>query len=400
MSIGIWGGLWAVWGGLGAPALAQDLDDLDDLDDFEFDEQPVAPEEDKKDDETETEEPETEAPADEAPPLEPDPLDDEELVEFEDPDADAVDLLEGDENEVEGDDDGDATYRATLAKVENLPPDAAIEEWRAYLATYPETIFRRDIEERIDALFDDLYAEGRSDPNEDPVVDAMREEIEFSQGLLLDNINPRQRIQGAFAFGAPTYIDVTLDYEHQFARRLSVHGGLRNRYNGFGFEVGPRFALVKSARTQTLLTLSVDARINGNPLYPSLRPVLGFGKKFGSVQLQAQAGADVQLRDIGGTTVQARYSGGAQVQWAPSDRVAVFAETLLYFNPQPADGVFDGGLFSFTVVSAGLTFYPSINPNKPDARNLEAKVGGSLPVASQYYQFYVGSINGQVNYFP
>jgi len=396
-------GLWAVSGlamvlGLGAPAFAQDFDDLED---FEFEE---PPEEEKEEDGEEAGE-EDEAPLPEE--TEPPPIEQEEIdildSEFEDEEDEGVDLLDDDaEVKPEGDDDTEAMYRARIREVEDLAPDDAIQQWQAYLEQFPKSLYRRDIEERIDRLFDELYAVGtpRGPDDEDggDDVDAMRQEIEFSQGLLLDNINPRSRLQGGFAFGAPIYIDAVLDYEHGFSRRVSLHGGLRTRYGVFGVEFGPRFALVKSTRAQTLVTLSIDARVNGNPLYPTFRPILGIGKKFGSVQVQIQGGAELDIRDVGGTELQARYTGGAQVQWAANDRVAVFAETLLLFKPQPRDGAFEGGLFSFNVASVGLTFYPQISSTDPDARDLEVKVGGSLPVAQSYYSFYLGSINAQFNY--
>lgn len=395
MTLGIWavGAVWAMLGGLGPEAVAQDFDELDD---FEFDE-PVE-ESDDESEKGEDEEPKPET-------VDPPPIDEDDTevldLEFEDPAEDEVDLLEGDPEEIEGDDDTEAIYRETLSRIEDLPPDAAIEELQAYLAEYPETVYRSDIQERIDQLFDELYSSGRqpSGTDEDGPVDALRQEIDFSQGLLLDNINPRSRFQAAFAFGAPNYLDATVDYEHAFTRRTSLHGGLRGRFGNFGVEFGPRFALVKSAKAQALVTLSIDGRVGLNPLYPSIRPVLGVGKKFGSVQIQAQAGADLEIRDVDGTTLQTRYTGGAQLQWNANESVAVFAETQLLFKPQPLDGAFQGGLFSFSVVSIGLTFYPQISSDRPDDRPLEAKVGGALPVASQYYGFYLASLNGQVNYF-
>ncbi len=397
MGLSALGAMWAILGGLSSPALAQDFDDIDD---FEFDEPVDLPKEEDEDSEEEKPGDEEEKPETAEPP----PLDetDTEILDTEFEDAeDEVDLLQDDPEEIEGDDDTEADYRETLARARDLPPDGAIEELRSYLARFPETIYRSDIEERIDRLFDQLYAEGRQAPGseDDGPVDALRQEIEFSQGLLLDNINPRSRLQGAVAFGAPVYIDGGIDYEHAFSRRVSLHGGLRGRFGDFGIEAGPRFALVKSAKSQTLLTLSIDGRLSVGPLYPAVRPILGFGKKFGSVQVQLQGGPELEIRNVDGPTLQVQYTGGAQVQWSANDRVAVFAETLLLFKPQGPDGAFAGGLFSFNAVSLGLTFYPQLDRSRPEERDLEAKVGGALPVASQYYQFYLGSINAQVNYF-
>ncbi|MEN0064860.1 MAG: hypothetical protein AAGA48_22130 [Myxococcota bacterium] len=391
-------GIWAILGGLCSPAIAQDFDDLED---FEFDE-PADPPEKPKDDDEKTSSEEEEEPAPEPPIDDDEILDDEEILDFEDEEGPEIDLLEDDPDEqVEGDDDTEATFRDTLSRSERLAPDAAIQEWEAYLEKYPKTLYRQQIEEQIELLFDRLYAEGRESPEEEGgVVDAMRQEIEFSQGLLLDNINPRTRLQLALTFGPPTYLDLTADFEAALSRRFSLHGGVRRRFSGFGIEFGPRYALVKSAKTDTLVTVSFDTRLTINPLYPSFRPVLGFGQKLGdSFQFQLQVGSDLDLRQVDGVELQARVTGGAQVQWAASDRVSVFAETFLLFKPQPADGSFEGGLFSFNVVSVGLTFFPAVNAKNPDERNVEAKIGGSVPVAQRYYRYYLGSLNGQFNYF-
>ena len=51
------------------------------------------------------------------------------------------------------------------------------------------------------------------------------------------------------------------DYEHGITREFSVHGGIRNRFLTWNAEFGARYAVIKSSRTQTLLTGILDFRM-------------------------------------------------------------------------------------------------------------------------------------------
>ncbi|HHO54541.1 MAG TPA: hypothetical protein ENK18_27630 [Deltaproteobacteria bacterium] len=377
---------------LATPAAAQDPDefDLDDLDDLTF--------EDEEDEETPAPEP--------APEPEPQAEDDEALDDFVDPEDDGIDLLGGEEQAVLTGGDTEQLYRSTAARLAALDPDEEMAEWEAYLAQYPQSVFRARIETRMEALMDQLYENntgGGTGPS--APTDAMRQEIDFAQAMQLENINPRTRLQAGFEWGIPNYFNLILDYEHQLVRTLSIHGGVRRRYSGTSLELGPRWALVKSTRTQTLVTLIGDVHLNASPSYPAFRPQLAIGSRIGKADVQIQGGPDLGFRSFADpvtgakqSTLQTNIVGGANVYYAASERVGLFAETAVYMRPSAANGAFDGGIFSFNVITMGMKFYPT-RATDPDSKDIEANLGATVPYNQQWWQYHYGSIMGQFNYY-
>jgi hypothetical protein len=326
-----------------------------------------------------------------APPTVPDDgdEDDDDLEDFRDKDGDKLDLE--DDDGVGPSADTEAYYRKTLDRLSKLDVDEQIEGWEQYLAQFPTTPYRSRIEKQIEDLTDQLYANrpgGR--PGE---TDAMDTELDFAHPLQLENFNPRTRFQAAFEYGLPSYANLVLDYEHAFARQFSVHGGVRRRYLGFNAEVGARYALVKSPRTKMLVTAMVDLRANANPFYPGVRPQLAIGKQFGKLDAGLIGGTDLTIHE----GVTANVTGGAMLFYSFSDRVGGFAETYAYVRTLGPDELFDGGVFTFDVMTFGLKFYPG---KEGSARDKEVNFGATVPYAQQYWQFHFGSIMGQFNYYP
>ena len=143
-----------------APALAQSQDEFGEEEDpFDFEDlsdagdtpaptpQPDSPIEEKDDleDEVDPEESETD-----------DYLDDTES------DDDAFSLLDDEEeiNVLAPGVDTEALFRAQRNRSEDLTVDEAIGSWEGYLARYPNTLFRKQISEIIDALMETLYGQG------------------------------------------------------------------------------------------------------------------------------------------------------------------------------------------------------------------------------------------------
>lgn len=376
---------------LATPAAAQDPDefDLDDLDDLTFEDE------------------EDEAPPEPEPTPEPAPQaeDDETLDDFLDPEEDEIDLLDGEDPAAPSGGDTEQLYRQTAARLAQLGPDEEMAEWELYLERYPQSVFRTRIESRMEDLMDELYA-GPSGPSGPEVpTDAMRQEIDFAQAMQLENINPRTRLQAGFEWGIPNYFNLILDYEHQLLRTFSLHAGVRRRYTGTNLELGPRWALVKSTRTQTLVTLIGDLHLNANPSYPAFRPQLAVGSRIGKADVQVQGGADLGFRSFADpdtaakqSTLQANIVGGANVYYAASERVGLFAETAVYMRPAAANGAFDGGVFSFNVITMGMKFYPT-RASDPASKDIEANLGATVPYNQQWWQYHYGSIMGQFNYY-
>jgi hypothetical protein len=304
----------------------------------------------------------------------------------------AGDLLEGDEGEktaTAGQDDA-LIYREQQEKVAGLGADEELIAWEQYLETYPESVFLDRIKKRMEALQDELYAE-RIDA-EGGELDAQKREIRFSQGLMLENLNPRTRVQFGFEWGIPDYMNLFVDYEHQLQRNLSFHGGIRRYYTGFRVGGGARWAFIKSTRTQSIVSLLGDVQLNTVPAFPVLRPQIAAGKKFAKVvDAQLQFGAEIETRSDAGI----RGIGGANVTWRAADTVAVFGETTLYMQSLASD---KGSLFfRFNTINFGLKFYPQPKGAKPGA--LEMNLGASAPYTSNYWMYHFGSITAQGNYY-
>ena len=319
-----------------------------------------------------------------------------------------VDVDEEPEEPVGG--DTESVFRDTQSRLSKLPSDEEIAGWDAYLREYPESVYRTRIEQRQADLLDGLYTAQVVETTR--VAGAMHEEILLSQPISLDGINPRTRFSGGFQWGIPDYASLSADYEHQLRRNLSLHGGLIRRFSGVNLEVGSKWAFLKSTRTQTVVSLASDLHFNLDPTFPGLRNQIGFGRKFGKVDLQLQAGADLSIRsdvnavdlqdtldqiiDPSTTSFQTTLLGGASIFYRASERVGLFVETALIAKPLAADRAFDGGALSFHTVSFGLKFFPE-NKRKPDAQDLEVNFASTVPYAQKWWQFHQGSIAGQVN---
>ncbi len=369
---------------LAAPAArAQDDFDLDD-DDFTFE-----GDEPEQDDGQRLEGPDDLDAADDE--------SDESLEEFFDPDEADEDLL-GDEGEPSASDSGDtpALYRETLDRVKGLPPDEEIQEWEQYLQTWPNTPFRDRISKRIAELESQMY---QSDIIEDRgPVDAMQQEIHFSQALLLENIDPRTRLQLGAEWGLPDYINLFADYEHQIVRKFSVHAGVRRRYSGYSLETGARWAVVKSTRTRTLVTGIVDFHYNANPAWPGLRPQLALGKRFGdALDAQILAGADLQLYAFD-SGMPVWIIGGASATYRASDIVRIFLETG--WNMRALSTANDAYFFRFNTATFGMKFFPKKDRRtQATSDDVEVNMGASVPYSYNYWTYHLGSVMVQSNMY-
>lgn len=324
-------------------------------------------------------------------------LDDEDLldsIEDEGGEDSGEDLLGEAVDEDEIDQEGQDNSRIYSDAVEEFGELAADEEmiaWERYLEDYPESLYADRIERRMDELEELLYRE-RKAPDEEDRLDADKRNVPISQALLLQNINPRTRVQTGFEWGLPSYINLMADYEHGLTREFSIHGGIRNRFLTWNAEFGARYAFIKSSRTQTLLTGIMDFRFALSPAYLAVRPQVAFGQRIADiVDVQAQVGIDYELRQF----AQVRLIGGANVTVRIDDRVGTFVETN--YNAKGFTDSEVDGLFTFPVASFGLKLYPAIE-GQPDGF-LEVNIGASVPYATRYYRWHDGSIMGQVNIY-
>lgn len=289
----------------------------------------------------------------------------------------------------EGEDDADI-YRKFKSELERLGPAEEAIEWQGYLDKYPKSIFRPAIEERIETLEAELYDERIEDRYRNEGGDGTAE-IKLVQPLLLSNIDPRQKFHAAFEMGLPSYFNITLDYEHQLKRELSVHGGLRQSYLGWGFEPGVKYAFLKSARLQMLGTANLDFVFGANL---AIRPTVGVGKKFDlpdgmMLQAMAQLGSEV----VWSPSFDPRLQGGFQVVFAPTTTVNFFVETMAYMKDLTWE---QGDAFAFNTFTFGLKFFDKRSVQNPQ---YEAGMGASMPYYYKYWRQHYGAVMGDVNIY-
>ncbi len=277
-------------------------------------------------------------------------------------------------------------YRAAVADAKGLSTDDETAFWEEYLGRYPNSQFQSQVRARLDQLMDEMYNRKISTGG---TVDAMDEEVRIAQGLLLENLNPRTRLQLGLEWGTPDWINLQADYEHALMRTLSIHGGVRHRYTGWGFDAGPRWAFVKSTRTQTVVSLLGDLHFNTNPAFMSIRPQLAAGKRFGPVDAQLQGGIDVELR----SGIEYRVIGGANVTWRASDAFGVFAETATTLKNFSWEG---SSVFNFNTITLGMKFFPL---PKEQSGDLDVNLAATAPYSQSYWQYHFGGVDAQMNYW-
>jgi hypothetical protein len=385
------------------PGWAQDADE----DDFEFDDGDFyeAGEDDEEDEDVQRlEEGDTET-------GEEDPDDSE--WEFVAPDEEESELEFddefGDDSRVQIAGPGQDTariYRAYLEEVSDLVPDEEALAWERYLKKYPNSLFQSRIDEHLTDLGDEMYDE-RIEDRYIQVEDAGKAEIHFSQPLLLDSLDPRNKIRVGFEWGYPSYFNLYADYEHQLTREISVHGSIGNEYTGLNATVGGKYALLKSARTNTLVTGMLDAHLNMDPVFPALRPQVGVGHRFEGVaeglDVMGQGGIDLVIYN---GAISPRYLGGANATLKLNDTVRAFFETYSYTkdifsrggnDKDDASGsVTPDGSFRFNVVTFGIKFTTRKGQNTD---LYETSVGATAPYSYYYWSYHYGSVTGDFQYY-
>lgn len=309
------------------------------------------------------------------------------------PDADVQfddDTFEEDEEfgaKKEGQDDA-RLYREASEKMEGMTPDEEVLAWEKYLKKYPNSLFKSRIDARIEELNAAMFDTRLGTSSEGGLLDAGKAELRFAQPINLNSIDPRTKLHLGVAIGLPGYLSYTLDYEHQILRNLSVHGGLKKEYTGANLEVGGRYALVKSARTNTLVTGILDLHVNTLPVFLGIHPTIGAGKRFDVLEgldVMAQAGVDLPLGY--GDRFAPFYDGGLNVSVAPADNLRVFGEVATSIRDPFNDTVESS--FRFNTFTFGLKFVARKGKTTDLA---EIGANASLPVLTSYWSYHYGSI--------
>jgi hypothetical protein len=282
--------------------------------------------------------------------------------------------------------DNASVYRAQMDDVAGMASDEEGMAWEQYLQTYPNSVFRKQVEDRIDELSETMFAADRRAT----ATDEGKKELDFSTAMLMEAIDPRSKLRAGFEWGFPNWINLILDYEHQLQRDMSVHGGLQHRYSGWSLEGGVRYALVKSTRTNLIVTAIGDVHLNLDPIAPGLRPMLAVGKRFELggekyLDVQAQGGTDLMIYP---GAFSPRVLAGMNVTLSPTDNVKVFMETTSFMKDL---GWEEGGAFRFNQVAFGMRFQGK--------GKTVTGTGAVVPYSANYWRYHYGSVMADVNHY-
>jgi hypothetical protein len=297
-------------------------------------------------------------------------------------------------------------YRKALEEFSQLSGDEEALAWERYLRKYPQSLFRSRIEARLEEINQEMYNDEITGPGR--AGDAGKQEIFFAQPMLLESIDPRTKLRGGFEWGFPNWINLMVDYEHQITRESSAHVGIRNRFSGWSFEGGGKYALVKSARSKLLVTGIADMRLNLGPAFFAFRPQLGVGKRFQFnkdlyLDAQIQGGSDLAFvkYDLGTgveTKLDPRTVGGINLSLAPTQNLRIYFETSTYMKDLGGEvaGNLETGSFRFNQLTFGMKY---IQWKSKKSQKVEAGFGASAPYTSNYWAYHFGSITGDANYY-
>jgi hypothetical protein len=289
-------------------------------------------------------------------------------------------------------------YRDFKDSIEDLGPDEEIIQWERYLSKYPNSLFQDHIQRRVDELTEFQYSErvpGDLDEDFSDIVDAGRREIQLSTPRHLSTIDPRNKARAGFEWGFPEYVNLFVDYERQIQRKWSWHVGLIRRYTGWNIEGGTKYALVKSARTNFIVTGIFDFHLNTDPLFPALRPQLGVGKRF------LIAGQPLDLQLVGGVDAELRLEnemalvalGGFNATFQASDQVAFFVESSVVAKDIFWDEGINSGFFRFPLFTFGITFWTG------KEGNVTSSIAANAPYAYSYWGHHFGGVMGDFNWY-
>lgn len=294
--------------------------------------------------------------------------------------------------------DTSAIYRQYIEDMDDLGPEEELLSWERYLKEYPNTLFRDRIERRMDELTDEIYGERIGDDGAG-YKDAKDRELYFSNPVQLENLDPRTRLRISGELGPPEYVAGMADFELQLMRPWSVHAGLRTRYTGLNIEMGTRYSLIKSARTNLLVTGAFDIHYNTQPGYLGLRPSVSAGKIFDvgeGLHVAAQLGADIEVPQPDraaqvGRPGGVRTVGGVYGYYQANDVVGIFGEASLNMKHF---GWEEGGTFAFNVMTFGLRFTPKL------PTDVKIGINAGVPFYYNYWGYNFGTVQAETLWYP
>ncbi len=223
-------------------------------------------------------------------------------------------------------------YRAFKEELKGMAIEEELDAWWRYLAKYPDTAYRKEIERRIDelegAMLDEAEAEA---PDYVDVTDTARgakyDELPFVEPFGFLTNNTRKKVHLGMSYGYKSTFNYALGVEYAIKRNFSVFGLADHFGQGIGFNIhaGVKYAAIKDTRTGGLLTFGLGIKggsVNGP--YFGMDPFIGVGvcPRDKPVTLQFQAGMDMRF-----TPWSWDAHLGLNLGLRPSEKVTIFLET-------------------------------------------------------------------------
>ncbi len=377
--------------GLAVPAWAADKKKDKDEDDEEVEVEPeLNVDEDDFKEEGDDEAPPQRIEEDDKPEEEGDELD------FDDDSDDTDDLKfteDDDQQSVQPRQPGEDTaqlYRDAQKKTKDMSPDEEQLFWEDYLRKYPKSLFADRVEKRMDELSILMFGERVEGSDKGARgLDAVQQELNLTMPLKMSPVDTRTHVAVGAEVGFPSYASGQLDVEYAFLRQASAHLNIERDFAGAAISPGARYAIIKSARTGTVLSGGLDLKINASPTFVAFRPTIGFGQKLRIMEgldLQASFSVDAETREDS----DLRWNWAFMAGLRPNEIVSVFWEwdwdAKYLSNP-------DVKTFTFFTTNFGLKFRAKKPTDEQGNGRIDVGLGASFPYATNYWGFYNGSVN-------
>lgn len=168
--------------------------------------------------------------------------------------------------------DSEEIYKSFKAELRGESPSEEIDAWNRYLDVYGQSLYRLEIEKRIEALDEAAYEELLEDEAGDDgqeTTDAKRQEMDvFEPPMTAMNPNPRRRLEVGLLWGYRDYLNYQVTVEWALARQFSLYGGVMHAGRSFGgtFEVGAKAAPIKDVRTGLVMAGALTVRVGYSSL--------------------------------------------------------------------------------------------------------------------------------------
>ena len=304
--------------------------------------------------------------------------------EIEEPDFDEEEGEEGEEEEFDDEVDDEEIYNEYREGLRGEGPTEEIDAWLNYLEVYSKSLYRLEIERRIEALEEASYQETleeRLAEEESTKVDAKDEELLFYSPTLLSlSPNTRRHVEVGVLWGFADRLNYELNVEWNFHRQFSVFGGLRHvgRDLGAGVVVGAKGAFLKDTRLGLLMSGMFNIEAGGSPKtgpFFVIQPTYGFGFRPNDFfQIQTTLGLRLRVDNL-----HHQVLWNIQAAISPNEFVAIYFESLQkhsFYSPETGDDQY----FGFHQAGVGV----KIRPIAP----IELSVGANIPYALRLWRDY------------